>query len=562
MTVLACAEADPPTASQRMGEPRNAVAGHSSLNGLARALAGGRVRRYGELPDTLVWKFIAGGDSIAIVGLKRPDDHHGVIQGRSVLPADAVAAAFAAIERLPDVQVLARDTVLPKVRVRLKSANALLRIRSSPFTDYVDPDRMYDFQWASGSGCGQPGWTGSVLNIPEGDIMPFTYPWMHIDRAWGLANGQGVTIGHVDTGTDVMQPELAVDFSSGAVPTRTISRSSAQFDPTCSHGTRLAGVMAAPKNGRHVVGVAWGANLFSYMTGADLIPSAWEAENGIRESARAGAKVILMAWGTGFAANNVNAEIDYWYGQGVSFVGAAGTWPCDLGYSNNVLWPAEKREVIAVSPAHYDGNRPCAAAYGPALDLIAYHGQPTTGTGAAGSNLISVEQSSNAAAIVAGAVALMRQRFATITPDEVQARLLEASNCLRPSSVPAWHRMLNAEAALGGMCIHTWPVLSGPGVIEFAVGDPPTKTVTYVANTSHITGGAGRVSFHFGDPNTAPEQTTLTRTYQRPSTTNGFYFSFINLYAKDHGSTAPPFHFQIVTKVMNKPRDDCGQKIC
>jgi hypothetical protein len=32
-------------------------------------------------------------------------------------------------------------------------------------------------------------------------------------------------------------------------------------DDACGHGTRMAGVIAAPDDGRGVMGVAWGANL-------------------------------------------------------------------------------------------------------------------------------------------------------------------------------------------------------------------------------------------------------------------------------------------------------------
>lgn len=309
--------------------------------------------------------------------------------------------------------------------------------------------------------------------MPEGDILPVTYPWMMIDRAWALANGDNVRVGVLDTGTDWYQYELSMGYNSGAVPSRffLLGGQDQTSGLGCSHGTRIAGVIVAPKNGSNIAGVAWGADLLSFRFGGDHIdPNADEVTNGLRWVGDNGANVIQMAFGFAFTHTNIRDEILRQYSLGRTLVAAAGTFSCPLS-SNNILWPAEKSEVIAVSAVQYDGTRPCAAAYGPELDVVAYHGNPTTGRSLHGTTPVSIEQSSNASAIVSGVVALMLQRMPGLTPAEVRTRLMNSANCMRPGAPGSWRLMVNAEAAVGGICVLGYPA-SGPDVVEFFDGDP------------------------------------------------------------------------------------------
>ncbi|SER47407.1 S8 family peptidase [Lentzea albida] len=87
------------------------------------------------------------------------------------------------------------------------------------------------------------------------------------DRAWAVNTGSSsVTVGVLDTGVDDLHADLAPNFDSansascayGKLDTRTGS-----WRDTGTHGTHVAGTIAAAKNGRGMVGVAPGVKVAS-----------------------------------------------------------------------------------------------------------------------------------------------------------------------------------------------------------------------------------------------------------------------------------------------------------
>lgn len=546
-------------------EPRSssALLGRRNLDSLALALKQEGVRSFRNLSDSMLWDFVAGADSQAIVGIKDPTAATGVEKGVPVVSTASLLAGIAEITAAEGVELLRRDTLQPWIVVRFAAQTALERIRRLPSVDYLEPNRFYAYQNSSIPGCSQEPFPVEFprTTLPEGDTLPFTYPWMRIDRAWGIANGEGVKIGLTDTKSDPHQWDIGPGYSSGLVSSRRISWDGDHSNPSCTHGTRTTGVLAAPRNGRHMVGVAWGADLFSVRSGDDVQPSPETATNAIRSAAMRFSNPILMAWGTGMYFESVSNEIDYWYFRRFTFVGAAGTFPCDIWSSNNVIFPAEKPEVIAVSPAEYNGNRPCSAGYGDALDMVAYHDQPTTGTDDLGGVMARVSGSSNAAAVVAGVVALMLQRTPTLGPSDVRDKLIATSACLRPGASPAWHRMVNAEAAVGGICIHRMAAVSGPSLLEFTDQTPDVQTVTFRVDPTSWSGGAGEVRYSWdwvGSPYTGN-----TRTYSvaRPSGAEEEYL-VAGVWVDDLGSTAYPLIFSTRLTIVNRSADPCWPDGC
>jgi len=72
---------------------------------------------------------------------------------------------------------------------------------------------------------------------------------------------------------------------------------SGQVSSACSHGTRMAGVLAAPMNGYGVVGVAWKSSLASVrQAGRIWDVNSYDAQQAIRDAAVRGSTVIVMAW--------------------------------------------------------------------------------------------------------------------------------------------------------------------------------------------------------------------------------------------------------------------------
>jgi subtilisin family serine protease len=240
------------------------------------------------------------------------------------------------------------------------------------------------------------------------------------------------------------------------VPERTVRHfflsSLGSSDDACGHGTRMAGVLAAPDDGRGVMGVAWGAHLVNvrHADGVANVSSA-DARASVRTAGNAGARVVSMAWQSLNWWWQVSDEIRWWHrNRGVLFVAAAGTSGCgDLLPDDNVVFPADMAEVVAVTGVSYPaGGVPCGIHRGGEVELTAFLDVPTTGR--ATGEVTSIGGSSNATAVVAGVAALVWQANPALTRDQVRARL-QASGSLYPArSGTTGFGLVNARRAVTG----------------------------------------------------------------------------------------------------------------
>jgi subtilisin family serine protease len=368
-------------------------------------------------------------------------------------------------------------------------------------------------------GCGGQSWTEAVRHYttlrPDAqydDVVPMVYDAMHIPDAWRRSpGGAGVTIGLVDTGIDAYQPDLLSYFADGASGGRAIwaeATKSFSGDPSwqdgCAHGTHMAGTIAAPMDGRGIVGVAWRANLITirhhddtanlYSFGNDT----WESAQAIDRAAGVyGARIITMAWGVVDANSGViTNSIQYWYYNADRlFVGAAGTTPSWFpSWMKDVVFPASLPEVIAVTgvsssaPAFYVGQE---NHYGSKVELAAVVGMPTEANIYLGeSGFGRTDNSSNATAIVSGIAALTWAYYPWMNRDQLRAQLQAAGTTDGAGPVATdiegkqiGYGVINAHKALGGMYA---AALSGPTLIAPQSGhDPVTKRyyLGYVGGT-------------------------------------------------------------------------------
>jgi subtilisin family serine protease len=434
------------------------------------------------LPDAALWTLVDAADGHVTIGLKAPGAARGVYKGRILMDRTRWREAKAAVQAQPGVTVLASDTLLPTLRVRIEDATVLGAVRRLSVVDYVEPAIVpsgLGSIWASDGflGCDQDNWTGTKTYL-NGDMLPETFTGMQLPDAWARSNGSGITIGLTDTGIFSEQSEFTSSFASGESAGRWIELHGVagygRYDD-CGHGTRMAGVIAAPKNGQHVVGVAWGANLVSARQAngvADV--DAYNARDAIRLVANRGAKIVVMAWQSINWMWAVSDEIDFWYyNSSVMFFGAAGTSPCGLVDDNDVIFPAEMDEVVAVTGVVYpDGYVPCGVHRGPEVDLAAYISQPTTGRYT--SDIWGVGGSSNATGVVAGVAALVWSQNPTWSRDQVRNRLYISGRYHVRGSTETGHGLINAFCAVGGFCD---VVLQGAGAVNSAY----TTSETYTA---------------------------------------------------------------------------------
>ena len=357
---------------------------------------------------------------------------------------------------------------------------------------------------------------------------------MNILNAWLLTTGRGATVGVTDTGLDGSNPQFGALFASGASqgrwlhPTQTIGLSSGQFvepqrsHPVCSHGTRIAGVAAAPRDGRSAVGVAYGANLYTvYQADGELISSSGWAATAIHlaaEARRFGVssaepRVVIMAWGqlswSDVIANEIRTHHtrttapngDVVRGTDVLFVGAAGTCAF-FGHSicnsiapmSSAVFPASMAEVLAVTGAASDGQRPIKMYdFGTKAGVVAYTNVATTGLDRP--ELTHLSGSSGATGVVGGIAALVRARNPGMSARQVMDRLISTAGFLC-GSPPVWRdALVNASAAAGGACVSR---VIGPTDVWLPPYDPyGSETATFFIEPP--SGGSGQFAIRWSN---------------------------------------------------------------
>jgi serine protease len=390
--------------------------------------------------DSLWWA-IAAGDSIAVVGIKHPGTMRGVVDGRVTVHPSHVTAVRSQLQHA-GIEVIDLADILPVVVARLTQQQALSWIVQQNWVDYVEPAvfRNVVSLQSNESGCPIPAYNGGghTTSWPGvTDMVPFTYNGMRIPQAWDLSSGSGVTVGLTDTGIFTSSTQLTTHMVSGHSAARqyeylhTANYFSAYIDDTgCSHGPRMAGVIAAPRDGVGPIGVAWGADFVNVRHNESVtVFSTLYAASAINAAA-ARSQIVVIAWGApDWSSQLISDDIAYWhYNYDRLFVAAAGTYldgtPYDL--RRKVVFPANMPEVVAATAADWpSGTLNGAAAHGSAVDLAAYINQVTVSTG---STVASISGTSNAAAVIGGVAALVWARYPHMTRDQIRERLYFAAN--------------------------------------------------------------------------------------------------------------------------------------
>lgn len=183
-------------------------------------------------------------------------------------------------------------------------------------------------------------------------------------EAWSRTLGEGVKVAVLDTGIDSHHPDLE-DNVRGVYNAKSPG---APGKDDNGHGTHVAGIIAAAKNGLGVVGVApaaeiYGVKIFNRWGNghlSDIIAGLnWAYENGIR--------VVNMSFGTSQPSRALEEAVDRCLGAGMVLVAAAGNQEKD----NSVLYSARYPGVIAVSAIDREGKLASFSSRGPEVTLAA-----------------------------------------------------------------------------------------------------------------------------------------------------------------------------------------------
>ncbi|HYH82161.1 MAG TPA: S8/S53 family peptidase [Longimicrobium sp.] len=415
---------------------------------------------FADMPNDALWPHIAASNGVAAVGLRAPGAPRGVWKGTILIGAGARAEAQRAVLAQRGVTLIRSDELMPVVKVKLDGPEALQAVRRLGFVDYVEPMvAVGDINSHAGvGGCGWGStWTGDRQYTASGDVYSQKLTAMNVPAAWTLSSGAGVTIGLIDTGLASTQGQFMSTFNSGESSGRTLrlmyvtpSFSSAYDE--CGHGTRMAGIIAAPRDGSSVGGIAYRSNLVSvrHANGVAAVSSS-DAAASVRGAAQNGSQVVVMAWESLNWWWQVSDEIEYWhYGRPILFVAAAGTSGCGDGIlDSNVVFPADMPEVMAVTGITYPGGGvPCGIHRGSDVEVTAYLDIPSTGryTG----DVVGMGGSSNATAVVGSIAALTWSRNPGLTRDQLRARLQQSGANYPSRHSEQGYGLVNALKAVRG----------------------------------------------------------------------------------------------------------------
>nr|MDT0657955.1 type VII secretion-associated serine protease mycosin [Micromonospora sp. DSM 115978] len=245
------------------------------------------------------------------------------------------------------------------------------------------------------------------------------WPWhlhfLQITTAHNHSRGEGSIVSVIDTGV-APHPAIQDNLISG-IETIEGHQGNGLTDID-GHGTKMAGIIAAHGPSRNdELGIAPEARVLvirASNTRRDGDPE--NIARGIEWSIKNGARIINIS-SSGSSTPLMRDAITKAIQSDVVVVAAVGNRPSDL----LIGFPAAHEGVVAVGAVDRQGNRAEVSVTGAQLDIVA-PGVDISGPGLNG-EYVTGSGTSNSAAIVSGAAALVRSRFPELSAEEVVHRL-------------------------------------------------------------------------------------------------------------------------------------------
>jgi subtilisin-like proprotein convertase family protein len=307
-----------------------------------------------------------------------------------------------------------------------------------------------------------------TLNPPTGDTgLPtdtyFYKEWnltsgtggINVTKAWQNYTGAGVKIGVIDDGVDYNNTDLRPHYLFNLDYDATNGGADAYGVSTDSHGTTVAGIIGAARDGSGIVGVAYNAGLagfrISYGTGGG--PN--QLTDALNHAMTSGMDVANASWGyatayqdnffsSSFASSKTAIQNDVANGRGglgLNIVFAAGNGRSsgdDVNYHNYQNDPY----VITVAGVDPTGHVASFSTPGAALLVSAPGGGYTDDrVGSAGyvsGDYISISGTSYSAPAVSGIIALMLQANPNLGYRDVMEILAYSAKQTDPTNI-SWH---------------------------------------------------------------------------------------------------------------------------
>ena len=275
------------------------------------------------------------------------------------------------------------------------------------------------------------------------------FSYYHLDSARQKGyTGKGITIGLIDGPVDTSAPELV-----GANITDK-SRCTIEASPAeARHGTDMATILVSP-----LTGVAPEATLHSYQVSNSNSVSAGTCKvNGkklddfgtlINQAVEDGAQIISISQGTGVQDDDVKWAVANAIARGVIIVASAG----NTGEDENNTHLGSSSGVVGVSAINTDGTFASYSSWGNGV-VTAAVGSPFNTRDEVTNEPVTTRGTSNATALVAGMLALARQKWPDATPNQILQSLVRSG--LNPNH--EWNQYTGYGAAALGSLVNDDP---------------------------------------------------------------------------------------------------------
>ncbi|MFF3269332.1 S8 family serine peptidase [Streptomyces chrestomyceticus] len=237
------------------------------------------------------------------------------------------------------------------------------------------------------------------------------------------STGENVIVAVIDSGVDAAHPDL----KGNVLPGKSFARAGGRADhPTeDAHGTAMAAMIAGHGHGANgsagIMGLAPDAKILPVMTDSTetAVTSSGFAEP-LRYAVDQGAKVVNMSFGSGAIDLDEKKAISYALAKDVLLVAATGN-----AGTSAPQYPAAAPGVLAVGAVAKDGQVWRNSNYGEHVRLLA-PGQGIYSAGLGGKYRQS-DGTSDSAAYVSAAAALVRSKFPDLTAGQVANRLTKTA---------------------------------------------------------------------------------------------------------------------------------------
>jgi len=264
---------------------------------------------------------------------------------------------------------------------------------------------------------------------------------IHVAETLKRYTGEGVKIAIIDDGFDLSHPELK-DTKLAAYNSATEGSDVAHTESDGFHGTAVAGIIVAQKNGQGILGMAHNSKIIYLKYKEEMSDS--ETITLFNKAASYGADIINCSWGTGDVSQAVKDTIVTLAksgrgGKGILIVFSTGNDNAEMGNDESAI-----PEVIAVGATSEKNLRATYSNYGAMIDLLAPGGEQKgiatlDESGAKGiavgnedylltNALIPFSGTSASAPIMSAAIALLLEKDPTLDRDQVETLLHDTSD--------------------------------------------------------------------------------------------------------------------------------------